>query len=210
MTPDTSLMIYSGGRFKDHGMTAIVSVADAGWVTLAESARKSGRELRLLHAEPYRPGRHELSRAAPAAQVGEGVEMPAGATIAGLWDRSEERYLAVSRPFDVPSGGRVEAPLKAPQAGADLVVQLQRTGGNTANEVLVMRLGLGGVEREPDALVTTTSVAYGFWYDLPTGKATLHAETADLQLKPRDIVLSRGRVHRVVEELVARPTLGRQ
>lgn len=206
MSPHSSLMLYSGGRFKSRGIAAILAVTDAGRVRLREGLElRPDWDLRLLHAAPYRPGRHELSRAAPAIEARDGLQMPAGPTIAGLWDHVLQRYVALSRPFQVPAGAMIDAPLEIPTTEAHLVVQLRRKGGGVIDDEATFFVAIGDRRIEPETVVRTSFIVYGFWYDLPSGRATLHAGSNELYLEPQPFILRRGEGYRIVGEMEPRP-----
>lgn len=166
------------------------ALAPAGRVTVREglaaatgSAKPTrGLTLHLWHAGPHRRGEYLRWRLARAVAVDampeDGVLMPAGRTVAGLWDRRQRRYVALSKPFDVPPRRTVEAPLRRPRPGhLDLVVEAARHRDDLDGPTTLWVEDHAG--RRPAALVVDTAwLATAFWYDLPEGSRTIRAEAA--------------------------------
>lgn len=213
MTPYSVILGWAGGAFKGRAPTAALPVAPAGRVVVPRTLGASDREglgIRLLRAEDHVEGdlaRWEMSRYRELKEVGDGVLMPAGQALAGLWDG--ERYLALTRPFAVAPGMTVEAPFEAPGDDAYFVVALDRDEVAWKKDVYGATLSLvrGGAERTPGLKVETATRIFGVWYDLAPGSWELRAETSRATLPPQPIELEAGEIHRFGGQLIPRPDL---
>ncbi len=159
----------------------LVVVDDQTRASLAPRGRRPlGAVLDVWHAGRHRLGeylRWQVARRAGPQEAGEGVLMPAGRTVAGLWDHRERRYVALSRPFEVPASGVVEPVLHRPRPGRrHLVVEARRRRDDLAGST---RLWVEGKLGKEDALlvVDTVGLGLGFWYDLPDEPLTIRAES---------------------------------
>lgn len=205
----TTVLSYGGGPFRGRGLMGLAPVEKAGRVVMPPDAeRRADLVLRLLHAGSYLEGdvpRRELVRYVPTEGVGEaGVLMPVGRTIGGLWDEREGRYVALSRPFQVAAGKRVEAPLGRPGEGAaHVVVQLRRHRGARSAQDYDTDLELirGGEARGPDVNVHTATFVYAIWYDYPTGQTKLQGGSQEYYLEPQVLELRPGETARVLGRL---------
>ncbi|MCP3957111.1 MAG: hypothetical protein GY719_04600 [bacterium] len=213
MSPYTSMLTYAGGVFKGSGLTAAVPVGEAGRVVLPPDLEAEANiVLRLLHAGRYVEAgfaRRELSRRRPADQIGEGVLMPAGPTVAALWDEQTGRYTALTVPFDVLAGEIVVAPLERPKGVAQAIVQLQRhkkADRETGYDVQ-MSVTIDGVARTPDLKVPTSKIVYALWYSLPPGEAEISAQSSSMVLTPQKLNLGAGEITRFVGRLEPWPDL---
>lgn len=215
MSPYSALLLYPADAFKGRGLPGSVPVGDAGRVTLpADEPRHPNLELRLLNAGSHREGhlvRWELSRRKAANAVGEGLLMPAGLAIGGLWDRASGRYVALSRPFQVPPRKTVAVPLDRPSTTADLILQLRRPAATLTVEdddyEVDLALVGGDGDLPADAVVRSATTVYGVWYGLPPGAVELRAETANHSLDPQRLELEPGRIEHLVGTLRPRPAL---
>jgi hypothetical protein len=186
---------------------------DAGRVTLPAgfNQERTRLTLRLLHAGSYLEEgfpRWELSRRKAVHEVGEGVLMPVGLTLVALWDERGERYVALSRPFEVRRRETVPAPLEVPSANtSQLVAQIQRVAlARDADDAKIrIMLGRGVRARAPDVQVSAADRSYAIWYDLPPGRAELRAETRDEVLQPLTVSLASGKIERIFGEMMRPP-----
>jgi hypothetical protein len=215
MSPYSGLLLYADDPFNGRGLSAPIPVTDAGLVTLASEPPVSGSlELRLLRAEDHLSGhlvRWELSRRKPAGEVGDGLQMPVGRAIGGLFDRGRQRYVALSRPFRVVAGKTVEVPLARPENVADLIVQVRRPRATLTvdDDDYELRLEVvrGAETVPPDVTVATATTAYGVWYDLAPGPAELRGGTWNHAIEPQRLELGAGAIENRVAKLQPRPTL---
>jgi len=213
MSPYSSKLIYGGGLFQGRGLPAALPVVAAGRVVVPAGIGESSHlELRLIRAVDHLEGhlaRWELSRRRRTDEIGEGILMPHGPAIGGLWDRRRQTYVALSRPFEVKAGASVEAPLELPIDVAHLVVQVKRrVGASTIDGYDVqMRLARAGTETAPDVKVSTATTVYAFWYDLDPGPAVLAADSPDDFLDRQSLDLLPGEIERITGSLRARPGL---
>lgn len=211
MSAYSLLLSYSGEPFRGRGLVAAIPVVAAGLVALpSETPVGQDLVLRLLHAGAHLEKgypRWDLTVGRPTAAVGDGVLMPAGPAIGGLWDRRTERYLALSRPFMVHAHSTVTVPLAVPEDSANLVVQFQRAvaKGSAAEAELDVHLVAGDEHFAPDLMVGTAARLYAVWYDLRPGLVILHATTQHSFLEPQPIELREGRIERIIGRLEAVP-----
>ena len=166
------------------GLT-IFPVVPAGRVTLSRwPAEAEGQlALHLLHAGNYRENgflRWELMVRRPRGEVGEGVVMPEGRALAGIWDSRSQRYLALSRPFVVPASGTVEAPISAPGRGTDVLLRVGwgSTTGGPSDDDFRLWAAVDGEKREPSAIVTAAFRTFAVWYGLTGEQGQVLGETS--------------------------------
>lgn len=215
MSPYSGLLLYADDPFNGRGLSVPIPVTDVGRVTLPSGQPVSGSlELRLLRAEDHLSGhlvRWELSRRKPAGEVGDGLQMPVGQAIGGLFDRGRQRYVALSRPFRVEAGETVEVPLERPERAADVVVQVRRPRATLTVEdddyELRLEVVRGAETVPPDATVATATTAYGVWYDLAPGPAELRGGTWNHAIEPQRLELTAGAIEQRVAKLEPRPAL---
>lgn len=201
VSPYSSLLYYARVPFSDRGIVAGGPVVRGGLVGLSRDERhRPGLELRLLSARPAAESsylHHEMSRRIPVERLNGGLLMPAGKTIAALWDPEAHVYRALSKPFETPPGGRVEAPLRWPLKLVDLIIQIQRfePARTVSDGAVAIQIDQSGSKRVPDLEVLEADLAYAIWYDLEPGNAVLsyrlhrHAETREtLSLSPGAIL----------------------
>lgn len=213
MTPYSVVLGWAGGEFKGRAPTAALPVAPAGRVIVPSelvTEETKGYGVRFLRAEDHVEGdlaRWELTRYRDLRQIGDGVLMPEGKAVAGLWDG--ERYLALSRPFEVEPGETVAAPLEVPDGDAFLVVSLDReTVAWKVDDFGVSVDLVRGMQVEAaDLIVETAARVYALWYDLKPGAVELRAETGRETLPPQTIDLKAGEIERFAGRLVPRPDL---
>lgn len=132
--------------------------------------------------------------------------MPAGPTIAGLWDAQHQRYVALSRPFEVEPRRSVAAPLERPNEVAQLLVQLLWGEAPLAEKANgpEMMLSVEGSERPPDLRIVTAASVYAVWYDLPPGEAILRAGSDRYTTPEQKVTLTQGRIERLTGQLEPR------
>jgi hypothetical protein len=174
MTPFSGLIVW-GAPVAKGGMVTVRPVEAAGRVRLPPDTELAPHlDLHLLHAGSYLEAgfpRWEISPRKAAAEVGEGMLMPAGRTVGALWDRKSRKYVALSRPFEVRGRQTVEIPLERPKGVAHLVVEVERHF--IADRAADLDVGLvvkqEGGERAPDLAVFTTDRVHAYWYGLAPG-----------------------------------------
>ncbi len=215
ISPFTHVIRYSPQPFHGQGFVASAEVGEAGRVTLPpEIAKRPDLVLRLLHADSYLDEgypRWELSRRKKVQEVGEGLLMPVGLTLAALWDGQSQSYSALSRPFEVKAHQTVVASFEQSSGVSHLIVQIQRpnlasTAADVNMQVVLRRKGL---DLPPDLLVSLTDRAYGVWYGLAPGPGELRAETRDAVLEPKQLSLPVGGISYQLEKMTPRPAWAR-
>jgi len=212
MSEATLLVKFTEIRAPTATSAHYVSVGPAGRVVLTDDAEVEQRqELWVIHADSPRDFRYEFSRRRPVSEAGgEGVLMPAGTALAALWDREDERYVALSRPFEVRAGEAVPAPLREPASNrAHLLVYAERRGHADSDPLmdLAPTLTQGSARRRPDATVVTEWGVYCVWYDFPAGPAVLADGNRRLYIEPQNLELTGGEILRVDATLLDRPFL---
>lgn len=206
----SSLLIVFARRREEVVRPSFVRVGPGGHVVLPPGAgADGGDELWLLHAQDDE--RHyELSRRRPLDEAADGVLMPAGRTLAALWDRHQERFVALGRPFTVPAGRAVAADLGRPAEAASHLVLF------AARPLPLVNVPLAGVlpavtqgerTREADLVLANRWGVYGVWYDLAPGPARLGGGSGELYVDPRALELPAGGIERLEVPLHGRPLL---
>lgn len=204
-------VIFFPRIWPDTGITSHqLPIAPGGKVEWAEGAMPDG-ELWLLHVgeHPWGIG-YEFSRRIPLIDLADGILMPPGPVVAGLWNSSMKRLLALSRPFLVRVGRSVAVPVRAARAtDADLIVFARRPmhvdNRDMEGHVLVVRQR--GEEYRPDLTLPTLGGVYAIWYDLPQGSSMIEGSNDSLYLERHVLDLRGGSVERLDAELLRRPRL---
>lgn len=212
MSPFSSLMAFRPDA-KQSGEKAVkpMPVVPAGRATVRSTPWVNPNlELRLLYAgrDPAGGLRYELSRRKLVGDLGDGLLMPVGNVLAGLWDRRNERYVALSRPFQIAPRTTVVAPLERPHSKvAHLVVYVDRPGGTVASDGkdLALTLTVDGRTRPPELAIATSWGLYSVWYELQPGVGVLEGGNERLALSPVTVKLPPGQIARFQSKLSKRP-----
>lgn len=206
-----SMIVSSSGR-AGRGVRGPVPVGPAGRVLLPpKEPRSKHLVLRLLYAGDYLAANipmAELTRRVSSLEAEEGVLMPVGTNVAALWDERKSKYVALTRPFEVPARERIVASLERPGEKAFFIAQLLRheRARNPRDYDTEVVLVIGDSEMPPKLKVSTSSRIYAFWYDLPPGRAELQAGSEHSWLEPEEIDLKAGKIGSVLSRL--QPPLG--
>jgi hypothetical protein len=151
-----------------------------------------------LYAERRRGQlRWELFIRRPLAEIADGILMPEGKVVAGLWDRQRGAYVALSRPFRVVPGAVVAAPLKVPASGTDLIAEVRwRTADQPYEDsTATFWIQTQEVRIEPDLVVAVGFRSYAFWYALRVERGELRADAPGsfvrLAVEPRPKTIER-------------------
>lgn len=208
MSPYSNRVSYVGKPFQGYGMTTVLPVVEAGLVALpAELRARSNLTVRLLRATDHSSDHialPEISRRERTAEVGEGLQMPAGPVIAALWDETTNSYAAISRPFDVRHRETVRAPLERPDEGSThLVAEMRRASpAKTVDDFgMLPVLHIGDRDLQPDVKVETRGRVYALWFDLEPGSAVLDVISDRHLLAPTTLTLRPGSIERFVGKL---------
>jgi hypothetical protein len=208
ITPFSDLSSFASARRPGSKSIRTSPVIPAGRVTVTADRKVApDLQLRLLYlgGDPVAGLlRHELSRRAAVADLGEGLLMPEGPVLAGLWDQRSESYVALSPPFAVRARQTVEAPLAPPpRDSAHLIVYLERARGTRTESigdlVLIARQQSG--EYRPQVAVPTAWGVYAVWYDLDPGPVGLKAANDQMWLDAEPFELKRGQITRFQRQL---------
>lgn len=209
MTPFTDLLILGSSLPPGSKSVRPMPVIPAGRVIIPpDVAVEPQLQLRVLYAggDPSAGKlRHELSRRRQLAELGEGILMPKGLVVAGLWDPIRERYTALSRPFRVIAGDTIAAPLERPDgSSAHLVVYAERASDARASAMsgVLLTVTQRGVTQEPEVAVTTPWGTYALWYDLVAGSARVTGGNDQLRLQVMSIELEGGTIARLQGTLI--------
>lgn len=212
ISPYSRMVVFpSAGRWSKLS-TLILPTVRAGRV-LAEGdfvGSMGDFDLWLLSATPAAEGRYELSRWGSLSQARQDLWMPAGRTIAGLWDSESERFEALSRPFRVPPGAETEAPLIRPSEFEAMVMAYIERPAETALEgldALALEVVQGDSSMPPDFYFATQWGAYAIWYRLNPGTAILRGGSAEWYLPSQALDLAGGQVESIDGRLVSRPVM---
>ncbi len=182
MSQGPAFMHWTKTQKPGPGSSKLLRVGPAGRVRLPDGLQLSAsHELRLLRAEKHiadsaageerllRP----LSRRSRIAEIGDGIFMPVGRVVALVW--SGDRYIMISRPFQVDPDKTVEAPVSPqPTDTSALIIQGQRLDG-------VSTPGVGvadetGFSHQADLVTETASYVYYFWWSLPRGSLRVESQ----------------------------------
>lgn len=201
ISPFAALIAWNGGPFRSRGAFLQLPLAPAGYVVVPpELDVGANQSLRLLYLGDYLDAgylRWEITRQVPVFKGGQGVMMPAGPTVAAIWDSIAGQYTSISRPFRVKPKEKVEAPLEIlPADRSSLVLLLENHRLSRAEDPLKIVLS-GSTESTPDLTVRTAQTIYAFWYDLKPGIARLDVSAGARTLDPVTIQLHPGRIGRV-------------
>lgn len=213
MSPSSSLVIHpppaAWEGIEGGVLPNIRRIGPAGRVTVRAEQVEPASEVRFLAAGAD-PSDHELSRRRPLGEALDGVLMPAGPVLAAAWEPQGKRYLALSRPFTVPAGETVSAPLDRPapeRAHFVAYVEHPRGAGTDSHADLALTISGGGERLPPEVTVFTAWGVHAFWYDLPPGTAVLGGGNAQLYLEPQTLEMAGGEIGNFEGILTKRPLL---
>lgn len=214
MSPGSAIIQYGGSPFRSRGMVSVEAVHPAGLIALdPEVEADAETALRLLHVESHNRGKfpqREISRRAFGAERWEGVLMPEGRVVAGLFDNARDEYVALSQPIEVKARQKVTVVPRPPAAGTShVVVALERPTPVSSYEEYDVQPFLSIGEKKVAASVTipTADRVYAVWYDVQGryGKLTVEADTVFLE--PLELPLRPGKVERLGSRLSPLPAL---
>ncbi len=207
------ILSYSGGPFRGHGLLTHDVVEKAGTVRLSNRVETVANiTLRLLHLESHNRGsfpKRELSRRVRGEKLRQGVLMPSGLILAGLFDDQAQEYTALSRPLAVTAGETAEVTPETPRAGSHLVVALDRPEplSSFADYAEQLSAEIGETVRQPDVLAPTADRLYAVWYGLEGRYARLHLSSPQVFLQEATVPLRSGAVERYHAQLQPLPNL---
>lgn len=211
MTPTAQLMIL-GPRAREGVSPKLVSVVPAGKVRIAESDSGPDVALWLLAAgwRPSQPFGYALSRRLPMDD-GDGIAMPAGLVLPALWDRREERYVALGRPVQVKPGETVSVAFESLTPDAAHLLVFARLPRDVEPEALEglepVAVSPAGAERRPDVVVPVREGAFLVWYHVPAGSVRVEDGNGRVYVEPLTTELAGGEVGRLETDLLQRPSL---
>ncbi len=185
ISPFPLAFTYIRDAFDGRGRSMLAPVVPAGFVTLSDDAHATTEQgLRLLSLNPSSdvdkwPCVFERRVAKPTGPA----IMPEGVVLAGLFDRSTNDAIALSRPVAVRAGQTVVVRPTPPQDQSDVLVVLDRPRAPERDE---LRLSLKSDEktRQPDVLLHAADAVFGVWYGVPGRDASLVVESKTLTLGP--------------------------
>ncbi len=208
MTPRPDLVVIGGRWPAEHKASArTIQHAPAGRIDVAVD-REVGADLDLwLLYTGATLEKVELSRWSEVNKLDGGLLMPPGLVVAGLWNRREESWTALSQPFQVAAEKTISAPLKLPNLEESwLKVYLKRSGRESLDG-LTLSLSQNDVEHAPDFMHMTTWGVHAIWNGLEPGASTLIAGNSEVYHAPQAIELSGAAIEHFDGTLVKRPRL---
>lgn len=214
ISPSHGIFGYSAPPFEGRGSISARPTMLAGTVALgAETSLSEDEELRLLHVDSHNQGESpqpEMSRRVRGSRISEGVLMPSGPVVAGVFSRTADGYRTIARPVEVVPGRTVRPQMGAPADGSDVIAILDRPKVATTFEEYDTDpfLALADAsERAPDVLIPTAERLFAIWYGVVGRVATLRVRSPSLHLPPREIPLRVGKVETYRGALAPLPSL---
>lgn len=208
ISPMPSVLRWDDTPFAGHGLINVMPVVQAGSVTLSRKVKIPAHTgFRLLSLSSQFLGQPQRAFDRRSRSPYAGTSMPAGKTIAGLFDQKSGDAVALSGTFDVQPGKTVEIEPRLPAEGTDVLVVLRRPQPPRGADIALTLATETGVQSPSEALYAVDNV-YAVWHGVRgrtarvlTESSTLHLPAIDLSLKPRTVVTFRG-------DLRARPSVG--
>jgi hypothetical protein len=201
ISPFEGLVLYKPLR-AERGFSAVVPVVPAGTVRVSGYQKAQYEELLHLHLFRLeatfqdRLGR-ELVREIPLLKaMKDGVMMPAGKVVAGIWDSVEKEYRALAPVVEVPARGSVEVIPQAPGTGEAAVVAVFRRPKPLTSLDDDVIVGLVSKDKviQPDAVARSTSRIRAIWFSLPAGSVRVDLRSSNILVPPTEWHLRSGRV----------------
>lgn len=192
------------------GQIVRLPVAGAGKVSFPiEIADAAKLELHLWSAGPFRDGAGQLQgglvRRILLPAPPEGLAMPAGQAIAGIFAPHLRRYLLLSRPFAVEKGRAATVTAETEDVFLHFVADLG-LGGAPA-EGATLRLDQFGSETPADLTISSRDRLVAFWFDLYPTETAVAARSENYLLPPFEKRLGSGTIEALRAELLPRPVL---
>ncbi|MEM7481969.1 MAG: carboxypeptidase-like regulatory domain-containing protein [Acidobacteriota bacterium] len=157
-------------------------------------------ELRLLHLDSHRwlkAPMPEMSRRANGSEAFEGVAMPAGQIIAGVFDTRSKEYRWLSQPITVLAGKAVEVSSTPFGEGTTIVAVFDRPQvmrSHSQYDASVALRGQQGDERLPDVQVATAERIHAVFYDHYERVVSLRVRSPSVGAPSQDLALRPGKV----------------
>jgi hypothetical protein len=184
---------------------AVAPVGPAGTVAVKNPPNLIKRwSIRLLSADGL------FARRGGAAAAIAGVAMPAGPTVAALYDDEAAEYVALGVPFTLSAGERHVVELLPPSGPTtDLIALVKRParlGVGSKDDVSATLLTPEGV-LTPALVVRQPERVYFLWYGVKAKRGTLEVRSERLFAAPGEVRLHNGRVEYRLIELRTLPNL---
>ena len=209
MTPFSRLIAFASHRSKIISPVPLPTIP-AGRVTVDEEwMGTEDLDLWLPYGEGSGRG-YELSRRRPTEELADGLLIASGSAVAGLWDRRQERWVALSRPFSVRAGEGVPAPLAQPsrhRSWLKAYITRPAEGDPKSHFGLILEALSGGESHAPSLVWPTRWGLHAVWYDLEPGAIVLSGGSDELYLRPQVIELTGGEIEKFNGVLFNRPSL---
>ncbi|MEM7479647.1 MAG: carboxypeptidase-like regulatory domain-containing protein [Acidobacteriota bacterium] len=200
ISPAHGVMRYSAPPFKGRGSMVYRRVVRAGTVRLAKGETLGPtEELRLLHLDSHQSlgfPLPEMSRRV-TSDAHEGVLMPAGPVLAGVFDTVRDEYRWLARPVAVPAQGVVEIAPPTPSGDTSVLVILDRPRAIqewTEDDVELRLKNEQGKDQSPDVWIATAERVYGVFFDRPERLASIAVTSSSAGLPVQDLALRAGKV----------------
>jgi 5-hydroxyisourate hydrolase-like protein (transthyretin family) len=205
ISPWPGVVSYDSANVDGKGMAAAAGVVPGGRVALAAAvALPESAGLRLLHIPPRTAKRPEkaFDRRLSRSKARIGALFPAGSALAGVFDRAGDA-IALSRPVEIALGKTVFAAPRAPAAGSDVLLVLDRPRLRSSWAADEVGLTLGS--RKPDVFVSAIDRVFAVWYGVTGKSASLTLTSPTLRFDPRELTLRPGKVVTVRDKLALLP-----
>lgn len=173
MSNGSAIVNYSGSPFRERGLVGVEEMHPAGRIAL-DPKIEAGPDvaLRLLHVESHNRTKfpqREISRRVFDQARWEGVLMPVGPVLAGLFDNAKDEYIALSRPARVQQGQTITvAPTTPAPGGTHVLVSLNRPRPVSSHDQYDVRpfLSVADKKLEPSVTIPTADRVYAVWYQV--------------------------------------------
>lgn len=207
VSPFPWVLRYADEPFTGQGVMGLLPVVPAGIVKFGTDINaERPLSVRVLSLNTQFFGKRQRLFDRRSAAIDAELRVPAGQALAGLFDRTTGDALALSPPFMVKAGSTAIANPKPPRANADVLAVLERPLAERSKSV-ALSLGTEMKSRSPDVFVEGSDAVIAVWYDVKGTSATLSVQSDELQLKPTDLTLRRGRVTTYRGKLIPLPKL---
>lgn len=176
------------------------------------------RRLLLLSAgaDPSGPPGPVICRVLEPAAAAAGALLPAGPTLALVWDRRQQYFIAAQGPFAVRAGEVVEIDPRAPVSTTvvalldrPLRAAMDQDGSSRLGDDLQLFLESGGQRQPPEVLIRGADRVIGLWSDPPGREAQLRVDSAQVFLPERvtAVPLRPGQIEHVIASLRPLPSI---
>ncbi len=183
-----------------------VEPAGRAGVDLGGKEADAELELWLLHVERL-ANEYQFLRWGRLDRTPNGLLMPPGSTVAGLWNPTKHLWTALSRPFQVRAEEKVIIPLTTPSPGESWFKAEVKGVGPGSPQSTSLVLSMHNAQFEPDFFYATAAGMHAFWYNLEPGTAVLSGGNENVYLPSQTIELQNGAISHFDGSFVDRRSL---